>query len=53
MTASTTDKISSAITKAADVLTAAGNDKSGLFSALVTYPEHNNYAGRALAFIHI
>lgn len=47
MTASTTDKISSVMSKTADVITAAGNDKSGLFSALVTYLEHNNEAGRA------
>lgn len=47
MTASKTEQLSSAMTKAADVLTAAGNDKSGLFSALVTYLEHNNEAGRS------
>ena len=31
MTASKTEQLSSAMTKAADVLPAAGNDKSGLF----------------------
>lgn len=47
MTASVTEQISSAMTKTADVLTAASNDKSGLFSALITYLEHDNEAGRA------
>lgn len=50
MTVSKTKQISSVMTKAADVLTAAGNDKSGLFSALVTYLEHGNESGRKIVY---
>lgn len=45
MTASTTEQLNSVMTKAADTLTAATTDTSGLFSALVQYLEHNGNSG--------
>lgn len=45
MTASATEQLNSVFTKAADTLTAATTDTSGLFSALVQYLEHNGNSG--------